>query len=259
MVFDFAGFEERVREDGRADTRWIYRGHSMREWGLETSFARYCRRQQRSFSLQEFFGLLDRFTDRAGDFVGEELSQLNVCQRIALAQHHGIPTPFLDWTESPYVAAFFALVERYAAPTDAPFTVWGLRVDEPFADGRALSKEALLSARTPVRVIRPKVYQSRRVSRQLGVFTFFGSDQRMEDCLDEKVMTLKRYDVGGSDWSGLLRQLHLMGVSASNLFDDLDGVALDTVIQSCGSRSEKRSGSGVIGETGAPRGRTSGL
>jgi hypothetical protein len=249
MAFDFALFEQRVRDDNKDGAGWVYRGQSSPEWKLETSFARYCGRRAASFSLEWFFEVLDAFISQAADFLAAELLPLSLCQRVALAQHHGIPTPFLDWTESPYVAAFFALTDRYARPTDGPFTVWAIKTGQPISDGADITREELLDVDEPFKLLRPRVYQSRRLSRQRGLFTFFGRDGDMEEYLRDAGVTVKRYDVAGKGWEQALSQLHLMGVSASNLFDDLDGVALDTLIrsQSSDAMSGRRNGTPTAG------------
>lgn len=46
-----------------------------------------------------------------------------------LAQHHGIPTRFLDWTRSAATAAFFAASEVETVESDGSIAVWAIRPD----------------------------------------------------------------------------------------------------------------------------------
>jgi hypothetical protein len=106
-----------------ASAGWAFRGHSDAGWPLESSLTRY---------LTTFGGAPDKwlaretkilktFKRKAHLLLSGTPESDETLEWLALMQHHGAPTRLLDFTWSPYVAAFFAL-ER--ATNDA--AIWAI-------------------------------------------------------------------------------------------------------------------------------------
>ncbi|MBY0008805.1 FRG domain-containing protein [Priestia aryabhattai] len=103
---------------------WIFRGQCSVEWEIETSLYRECKKFLNNFNnencikveknmYEEFCSSYKLYSPTSIEKAPIESTETEWMKErngiLAMMQHYGTPTRFLDWTFSPYVATFFAL------------------------------------------------------------------------------------------------------------------------------------------------------
>jgi hypothetical protein len=76
----------------------------------------------------ELRDLLFRFQQQAHHYIRHLPLRDDLSSWFELMQHHGVPTPFLDWTHSSYVAMYFALEEEPRSKEKCS-AVWAIDLD----------------------------------------------------------------------------------------------------------------------------------
>ncbi len=190
---------------------------------------RYARNGKPFWESGFYQGMRDRYRDAfkcaASGLRGPNPAPLDFDQWWALGRHHGLVTPLLDWTESPYIAAFFALTELH---TEMQSEGNGLTFQ-----GREISLSRLFHNEhlegNGLRVLRSIVDELGRMHGQRGLFTWLDSEQyfELQGFLDDtdKGNLLTRILISDQALLAGLQDLKAHGIDYRLLFPDLDGAA----------------------------------
>jgi FRG domain len=200
---------------------FLFRGMRSPQWRLESTFDRIYRHVEADRRTKLFYTLVASFRDACRNFGLPEEFCGDDRRLIALGQHHGLPTRLLDWSSSPYIAAFFAYqeaLEELDAP-DSHVVLWVLHRQSPMWSGDY-----------DVEIVAAPSYQNARARNQAGHYTlsrspFNNLEEVVTRCADVTDVALTRVLLPLADVRSALADLDLMGISAVQLFPDLTGAA----------------------------------
>lgn len=207
--------------------RYLFRGQ-REPWRLRTSFHRTGRADLSRFLSEDIPILHRHLSARTKHIFNLEIPDENGAF-FNLVQHHGYPTPLLDWTYSPYVAAFFAYREVPRVTAQSPIDSQKVRI---FVFDQVKWKSTLNQVRQLI-IPGPHVsigefiaIENERMIPQQAASTITNIDD-IETYITSKESDGKKFleaiDLPVSSRKTVMQELSYMGITAGSLFPGLDG------------------------------------
>ena len=211
------------------DTRPVlFRGHGKASYKLQTSLERYSTKQYSGeeywYAMHKIKTAIETCTGKSLDFPnkyslhGDNFDQaLNEYAFMVYLRHHGFPSPFLDWTKSFYIAAFFAF--RFAQTDEEPNVVI-YSYDEGIKIKRG--QEAT------IKCLGPHVKTHKRHYNQQSKYTYCMKQVDGKDVYcnheeafarkDDEQDVLKKFIIPKTESPKILERLSMMNITAYSLF-----------------------------------------
>ncbi len=200
--------------EASADGTWIFRGEGSATYDLQPKAGRIGAyrgaARKKPYAAADEQSALELLKRQARPYLRH--TPANDLEWLAIAQHHGMSTRLLDWSESPLVAAYFATAE---AGTKGNAVIFGIR---------NLRTVTALEEKKPFALSSPGIYRpphiTPRIPAQRSVFTLHPNPTE-----PFQPSGLQRWVIANSACSAIKRVLDACAINESSLFPDIDGLS----------------------------------
>lgn len=214
---------------------YIFRGHTSERWRLQSTLDRALNASgSASNSANSRSKHLEAFKYAARGRRGLAPNKLSEDGWWALGQHNGLATPLLDWSESPYVAAYFAFCDERDAADTSDRVIFALSRRAVETKSKELERSAG-GSKGPIKTVtfvRPMADDNPRLITQRGLFTRAPDNTAIEDWIEEhfgrttsRGAKLIKITAPDDARPTALKSLNRMNINHLSLFPDLYGAA----------------------------------
>lgn len=240
-----------IRYLNELPNNFIYRGQSDASWGLDSTLERllgsnWTKENARKFEDRS----ISVFKSKYHIYKNLEHSPTSKLSWLSVMQHYGTPTRLIDFSESPYIALYFAL-ESYSPLSDKDFSIFAI-------DYSAIMEKSILhikhkdskfsETRNSISEYPDKIFEdvvdrfsydvlwiteplelNARIDRQSGTFLLSGNREKTIDSILKSGMynecCLQKIIIDKGLFKHCYALLRKMGINSKSIYGDLAGLA----------------------------------